>query len=317
MLLLTTFAALLWFQSYGDSGDGGGKIRWLDDPKAAVDQAKKTHRPIIFYVLGRTDDRDDDIERDQKRALADPLVTELSKRFVCCKLSRSRHRDVLESLKLRSEYQMYMVFVRPGGGLIDQLDGLGVSKKDTLAQKMAAVFRVYRKELFEKELKPVLAASDAKPADVKKALEMIDEYTIVDADRAVIDLLKREGVDKSTEKAGYGLLAKLSTKPAVDFLLEKAADKQALGPKTAALKVLGDCTPGGAELMLPALDGEDAELRLAVYQAVAKITRAKDVKQPRFWEGKNERAMSEEMQRIKKHVESVARKWRDRYEEYR
>lgn len=307
--IATVLSLLLCFQ---DSGDAGGKIKWIEDPKAAVEDAKKSARPILFYVLGRSDDRDDDIERDQKRAMADDTVVRLARRFVCCKLSRSRHRDVLEGLGLKSEYQMYMVFVRPDGTLIDQLDGLGVAKTDTLQQKLAVVFRVYRKEYFNKELAPLLSEEKTKAAEIKKAFARIEEFTILDADAAIIALLKRPNVDKSILKSGQELLAALSTKPAVDYLLEAAGK----GDEQAA-KVLEKCTPGAAENMLPALDEDDEKLRLLVYTAVTKICRVKDAKPARFWEGKNEKVKADEIQRVKNLVEKVARRWKERYEEYR
>jgi hypothetical protein len=314
-MLLTTalFSALLLFQTYDDGDNAGGTIKWLDDPAAAAEQARKTKKPIMFYVLGRSDDRDDDIERDQKRAMADKTVVGLSKRFICCKLSRSRHAELLKGLGGPREPQMYLVFADPAGKPIgDPVGSMAAGRADSLAQKLAAVFRVYRKALFEKELKATLEKTDAKPAEVKKALEQIDEFTILEADTAVIGVLKREGVDKATEKAGYALLARLSTKPAVEFLLERAADKDA-----GALKALSDVTPYAASWMIPSLEGEDPDLRAAVYQAMAKVTKYDKPKPSRFWEGKNQKAISDEIQKIKKHVENVSGKWRDRYEEYR
>ena len=92
-------------------------------------------------------------------------------------------------------------------------------------------------------------------ADLKQALKVIDEFTILDADQTVVKLLERPGVNASIGKACYDVLATLSTKPAVEALLERAAteDKN-------ALRVLPKCTPLAAEQMLDRLSLEAPEL---------------------------------------------------------
>ncbi len=59
-------------------------ISWMDDPKAGVEAAKKSKKPLMIYVLAGTKDRDEEIERGQKRSLADPRVVKMSKANARC-----------------------------------------------------------------------------------------------------------------------------------------------------------------------------------------------------------------------------------------
>ena len=42
-------------------------IPWRTEPQDAVREAKANKRPLMVYVLSSSRDRDDDIERDQRR----------------------------------------------------------------------------------------------------------------------------------------------------------------------------------------------------------------------------------------------------------
>src|SRR5262245_13135806 len=81
-------------QYSGPAKTGGATIKWSQDVAQAVEQARKTRLPLMFWVIGSSNDRAemDDVERDQVRAFGNPQVLELSKRFICCKMSRTRHK---------------------------------------------------------------------------------------------------------------------------------------------------------------------------------------------------------------------------------
>jgi hypothetical protein len=286
-------------------------IHWSLKVEEAVAQAQQAKRPLMFWVLGRSDSRDGRLERDQKRVFGDPLVVELSRRFVTVRLSRSRYRDLLEKWNLSPETNLEIVFVTPAGEKIDTLAPQGVARPDTFARKMTLVFRHYRQQMFELEIKPKLESEETSEQDLRTALKLIAEFLILSADESVIKLLEREPLTAEVRDDVYDTLAALSTPASVDKLLERATrDHQA---SAALLR----CTPDAAEQMLPALDGEDAELRLAVYHAVTRICRIRDVKNDRFWQGRIESLKQKEVERVRRIVTATAKRWRERYAEYR
>ena len=61
-------------------------IQWRTDVPGAVASSKQTRLPIMFYVLGRNEDRDDKLDNAQKRAFTDPRVLRLSHRFITVRL---------------------------------------------------------------------------------------------------------------------------------------------------------------------------------------------------------------------------------------
>jgi len=80
---------------------------------------------------------------------------------------------------------------------------------------------------------------------------------------------------------------------------------------------LGRCTVGAAEYMLPALGDDDLELHLAVYHALVKICRIDKPVSDRFWNGKLKLLKEREIERVRRLVLEVSRKWREKYEMYR
>lgn len=288
-----------------------GVVEWSLDAEEGVARARQTRQPLMFWVLGRSASRDERIERDQKRAFADPLVVELSTRFVPAKLSRSRYRDLLEQWNLSPRTNLEVVFVTPDGDKIDTLAPQGVSDPEVLARKMTLVYRYYRGVMFEQEFKPKLedvATTDEELADV---LRIIARFLIVSADQSLIALFEREELSEGVRKGLYETLATLSTAASVELLLEHAVEHE---PAAAAL---ARCTPDAAERMLPALEGVDPALRLAVYHAVTQICKLRGVKSDRFWDGRNEIIKRKELDRVREEVRSTAERWRRRYAEYR
>ncbi|MFO0839304.1 MAG: hypothetical protein U1D55_12370 [Phycisphaerae bacterium] len=307
-LLIAPFAA----SALGQYTVGNNRsISWTLDATAAVAEAQRSERPMMFWVLSAEGDRVDDVERDQKRAFSDNTVVDLSTRFVPVRMSRSRYRDLLVRWGLSPSTNMEIVFTTPEGDKIDTLSPGGSSNARSLAQKMALVYRQYRNQYFEKKIKPVFEDEEAKPQALQNGLKRIREMLTLDADQAVVKLLGREKLDAGVKTAALETLATLSTRPAVKELLSRAADD------VKASKVLPTCTPMAAEQMLDVLDGDDAEMKLVIYEAVTKICRIPNVKPAKFWENAPDRAKSEELQRVKQQVGKVARAWRDQYEEYR
>ena len=265
----------------------------------------------MFWVLAGSSRRDDDLERDQKHAFRDPLVLELSRRFVTVQLSRSRYRELLEKWDLPPRTNLEIVFVTPDGEKIDTLSPLGVAKPDVLARKMALVFQHYRQQMFEQQLRPKLEDEQTSEQDLRDALKLLTDFLILSADQAVIELLDRESLAESVHNDAYSALAALSTPASVQALLDRARDDQR------AADALARCTPDAAERMLTALGGEDADLHLLVYHAVTRVCKIRDVKPDRFWQGRYEHVKQKEIERVRRLVADSAQRWRERYAEYR
>lgn len=280
-------------------------INWLNDPQEAVALAQRTQLPIMVYVLAGSDERDDDLENAQRRALSDPQVLAQARRFVPLRLSRSRHRDILSQFHLPESANMQISFVEPGGAALDTLSPSGVGQADSLAQKMALVFDLYRQRLFDREMRPVLEKPDSESAEVLKVLQRIRELTIKQADASVAALLERQNAEPAVLNAAYDTLAHLSTKIAVEKLLERSA----AGDDRAA-RALAECTPEAAELMLDSLISDEGTLRVDVYQAVAKICRIRSTKPVKWWEKANERLQQRELERVRELVREAAQRWK-------
>jgi hypothetical protein len=286
-------------------------IQWRLDVPQAVEEARRSRLPMMFWVVGRSGSRDKDLERDQKRAFRDSLVAELASRFVTVQLSRSRYSEQLEEWSLSRRANLEIVFSTPDGDKIDTLAPLGVADAETLARKMALVFRHYRQQIYERELKPNLEDAEATDQELRAALRLIAKLLILSADEAVIGLLERKSLSAERRRQVYETLAVLSTRLGVAALLERA-----VGDEAAAAALTG-CTPDGAEQMLSALKVEDFAQRLIVYRAVTRICRISNVKPDRFWGGRYETVKLKEIQRVSDIVTRAAERWRQRYAEYR
>jgi hypothetical protein len=286
-------------------------IPWSLKVEERVQLAQQTRRPLMFWVLGRSASRDDQIEGRQKRAFRDPLVVELASRFVPVRLSRSRYRDLLTKWGLSPRTNLELVFSTPDGERIDTLSPLGVADPEVLARKMALVFQHYRKVLFDQELRPVLEDAETSERDLRAALRVIAEFSILSSDQHVIKLLEREALEAGMRGEVYDTLAALSTTKSVQALLEHAARHDQ------AVIALAHCTPDGAEQMLSKLSGEYPALRPLVYQAVTRICDIRDVKPERFWRGPHEWIKQKEIERVRELVTKRAQRWRERYAEYR
>lgn len=288
-------------------------IRWRTDVESAVAEAKKRNTPLMFYVKGSTarkGDDLDDLEDDQRKSFRDERCYSLSQRFICVQLSRTQHKDLIEKWGLRPNLQLYVVYVQPDGTRIDWQDPLGVATADAFAQKMARVFTAHRNAIYDAEIKASLDAK-APVADVNAALKRIREMTILSADKEVAALLDRTDLDDKTRQTVYDTLAHLSTRASVEALLAKVQSYD-----DPAAKALSACNPAGASFMLSALDRE-GPLRIAAYNAITKACRIKSPKPARFWDGKNEKIKSEELDRVRRQAETVIKRWREQYEEYR
>ncbi|MFQ5805092.1 MAG: hypothetical protein ACE5I3_01440 [Phycisphaerae bacterium] len=288
-------------------------IQWISNKQQGVARAKRTGLPIMFYVTGSGRSEGSDLEDAQQRAFRDPLVRGIAEeRFVPIRLPQSNdNRQMLAQMGAPAGVGLYLAFVTSEGKLIGRIPPGQVAEAKVLARQMTAMFRKYRGDVFQRELKPKLEDQGARPGEVVKALKLIEKFLILEADENVAKLLERDRVSKTVKKQVYGVLAVLSTPRSVKALLE-AASRDKL-----AAQALRRCTPAGAEEMLPALEREKPGQFLIAYEAVAKICNIKGTKPRGFWSGTNEQRIFEEIERVKEEVRKSAKRWRDRFEAYR
>lgn len=281
-------------------------IPWRTEPQQAVAEAQRTLRPLMVYVLASNKDRDNNIEREQKRALADPRVLRQAQNFIPLRLSRSVHRDVLKDFGLPESANMQVSFVAPDGQVLGDLSAGGVGQPDSLAAKMAAAFDVYRKKLYDERVKPALTATDAKPADINTALRMALEFRMASAEADVIALLDQPRLDATGRSTVLDLLAALSSDTAVDKLiaLTRAGDARA----AAALE---KCTPAAAERIFAQLNAETEPFEYPLYKAVTKICGIRNVKAARYFEKAKPRLKEQELERVGKLVEQAVQRWKE------
>lgn len=306
--------ALLVPGSVAQNQGEGAALRWGVDLEQAIEQAKKSNRPLMLWVIRSSDRKEnsgENMERDQKRAFSDARVVELSKRFVLSKISASRYRDQLSKWHVREGASFDVLFVNPAGDLISDLDPSGATKPDTLALKMSEAFRAWRDKLYAEKLKPAIEGEKGSPKDQKAALETIEDLTILSADSALITLIEKEGVDESVQSKAIDVLGKLSTKPGAVALLKRAA------ADTRAEKALHACQPNVAEELLEGIGGEDSAKHWLCYSALCKICKIQNAKPEKFWSGKNQKIKDDEIKRVKELATKAAVKWRERNEEYR
>jgi hypothetical protein len=302
-LLLT----LLLLPAESAAQSGGTALQWMNDPAAAVELARRTRRPIMAYVVGSSRDRDSNIERDQRRTFSDPAVVRASSRFVPLRMSRSQHRELLSDFGFTPSANMEISFVRVAEGKGERIDGVaasGLTNTETFLQKMDLVWKEHRRRMYESDVRPILENSQSKPAELKAALQIVREFQILEADRALIALVGRDKLDPAIAGDAYHALAALSTKAGVERLVALSESD----PRAA--KALEDCTPEGAEHIVGLLQADAANFPVAAYRAACKIGGVRSVKEARWWERANPKMKQDEVERVREVVGRAAERWR-------
>jgi hypothetical protein len=287
-------------------------VQWISNINQGVGQAKRTGLPLLLYITG-SDKDGGDIKDNQQRAFRDPLVREIvSARFVPVRQAYgSASKQVLQEVGASPETRLAIVCITPNGKLVGTVGTGQIEQARALATQLTMLFRTYRTGVFERELKPKLEDDATRPGDIIKALKVIEKLLIIEADQGVVKLLENEKLASTVRKQVYGVLAVLSTPRCVKALLEAAPNDKL------AATALKRCTPAGAEEMLSALDLEKPGELPVAYDAVTKICKIKGAKPRGFWNGKNERLLYDEIERVEAEVRKSAKRWRDRYEAYR
>jgi len=309
---LTAIVGVFFVQAALAQQGGGGRagLRWGLDLAPAREQAIKSKQPLMLWIQGNTSERDDmdRIERDQMKAFSDPRIGELSRRFVLCKVSLSRYRSELVKLLGVTPSHLDVYFISPEGDgeKLGDISAAGVKNVESLAQKMELVADDYSARLFTKEIKPVLENEKSKPAELLAALDLVDKYNITSADRSILALLKRGGLDEAVTRKAYAALSNSSSREGVTELFDRAINDKR------ALEALEKCNAGGLETLLPLMDDQDPAKSLLAYKTIAKIVKTTP-KPDKFWEGKLEKVKADEVKRVKDLATKAAARWKERH----
>ncbi len=286
-------------------------IRWAQDLKESVEQAKKSKLPLMLWVQGSSSDRNemDKLERDQQRVFAMARVVEAAKRFVPVKISRARYKKELQEWGIGERVNLDLVFITADGEKLGELSAGGVANADSLIQKLGLVFGEYRNKIYEKSVKPDLQNEKATAKQQLAALDTVIDYRIASADRDILALLKRGGLDGPVTQKCYAALAKISSKDAVAELFDRAANDKR------AAEALDDCNAGGADAILPFLDEQqDGEKFVRAYKVICKICKIGNAKNDKFWSGKNEKVKLDEVKRVKDRATKAVADWKEKHE---
>ncbi len=282
-------------------------IQWRTDPQAAVETARSTLLPVLFYIPPSRDDERSEIKRAQNDTFRTPVVREIAERlFVPIMLPRSNdNMQMMADMGAPTAYGMYLAVVTPDGKLVGVVEPTDVAEPKRLLARLVVLFNDYRHILYTREVQTILERPNADFGDIQRALGMIAKFRIGEADAAVVKLLERTNLNSAQKRDIYQTLAILSTPAAVEALLNAApADRDA----AAALE---RCTPAGAENLLSALKPGGGERTWLAYKAITQIDRIEDRKSQVFWQGTDEARQTAEIERVTRLVKDTAQRWRD------
>lgn len=283
-----------------------GSIQWQTDPQRAVALAARLKRPLVVHVKASDRYTDDQLDREQKRSFRNPKIVErVHRSFVPLQLSRARHRTVLKEFGFSEHANLEMSFVTPEGKVLGNLSPAGIAKDESLYQKLGLILKQYATQVYREEVKPVFDNKDANPTELKKALDTVNQLEMEAAEKDVLDLLDRPRLPNNVRRAAYQALAVLSTKGAVDKLLELAGENDPL-----AAKALAECQASAVDFLLPELKTDDESVNYVAYQALVKICRISKPKPERFFERAKDYLVKQEIERVTEQARQYLSQWR-------
>ncbi|MCA9243079.1 MAG: hypothetical protein KDA32_03925 [Phycisphaerales bacterium] len=285
-------------------------VQWMSSPADAIKVAKRTQKPLLFFVPGQDLG---DLDDQQQVVLRDAFVRDyIGDRFIGARLTRSTNNaDLFTKWNAPTKYGQYMLVVTPSGDLVGQIGAEVIARKDQFIGALTGNFRKYRSALYEKELLPQFQGEKLNRNNISKALGYIKSFIITDADKMLGEFAARTDIDKGTRKRVYETLAELSTNAAVASLA-KAAESD-----TDAQAALKKVTPAAAAQLAESALVVNGEVRVYVYEAVAAVAKVRDAKPARFWETADAEAKQAEIERVAKEIREDAGKWNERWADIR
>ncbi len=314
-----SFAALIVLAA---TASASAQIQWMNQPKRAAANAQRSLLPVAVYVPGDAESRDSNIDRAQQRTLRNPAVIGMVRqRFIPLRLARTTQTvGLLRAWGVPTNYGMYMVIVPPGGFERPQLnrpleivDQALLANPDSLLLKLTSAFRKHRTKLFKGHVKPLFENEEAKDNEIGNAVQLVERFTITDADADLITLAERYEDNKRMTKLLYAALAQVSTPKSAEFLLDRAEQED----KLAKMALKGLSPEIAEQVFLPVISKREGPRSYLAYDATVKICRLGKPKAKGWWEKTREQNVTKEIDRVTEGVRMVAQKWRSTVGQYR
>ncbi len=308
--LLSVQCAVLFLAAVANAQ---GNMQWVRDAGEAVKRAKAQKKPILVYVRLPDDQRpeSDDADRDIQKNFRDPAIQRRSSQFIPLLLTQNRqNREYIVQFGLSATSFMEMAFVSPEGKPLTQpIAQSGIRQAETLYQRMGAALAAWGKIIYDGELKPIITDEKSEAAAIQKAVKVVGELRVKEADADLIKLLERAEFPAAARNATLDALASLSSKAAIKKLSELARKEDA-----GAIKALDKTTPAGAELLLDEMKDSDGKFYYFAYSSAAKACGIRDAKPKGFFENSKPDFYEKELERVRTTVRQQAKTWRDQNE---
>lgn len=280
-------------------------VQWMDDSEAGVAAAQKSSLPILFLVLPKAGEPSTTAQKSIESFNNKAVIRWVTQRFIAVQLPQSTTAEVLlRRLDAPNAADGSAVIATPGGSGIGIIATDDVQDAQRLVKKLAETFKNYQTKVLADSVTPVLANGDAKTDDLLKSIRLVQDLELLEADKAIVELLDREELKDAVRSAAYDALAGLSTKRAVVKLLDAALkDKN-------AVQALHLCTPAGAAVLVDDLKLDERERLIAAYDALITICSIGQAKPEEFWKSGDKASQVTEMDRIKVEVSTCVQSWR-------
>lgn len=281
-------------------------VQWMDDSEAGVAAAQKSSLPILFLVLPKAGEPSTTAQKSIESFNDKAVIRWVTQRFIAVQLPQSTTAEVLlRRLDAPNAADGSAVIATPGGSGIGIIATDDVQDAQRLVKKLAETFKNYQTKVLADSVTPVLANGDAKTDDLLKSIRLVQDLELLEADKAIVELLDHKKLADTVRSAAYDTLAALSTKRAVGGLVDAALQD------LKAVDALRLCTPAGAAALVAALKLDDRERLVLVYDAVITICSIDAAKPAEFWKSGNEASQTTEIDRIKVQVSNCVQSWRE------
>lgn len=276
-------------------------LRFSQDPAAAIAEAKRDGRLLMFLIFDRSRDVSSRERNRIKRVLQDPRLAGAERRFVCAELNSANHRDEMRRWGLAENANFEIIFATPAGKRVHHCR---IRDVEYMITQIRAAWREYGLAVYDDEVEPALNARSLRAPEVRAALRQVRDLEIDIAADDVLRLLERDGLSDLRPDI-FKTLAAISTPRAVRTLLDRSAKE----PEAA--DALLDCTPVATEMLLEGMLHEDLATRRLAYRAVTQVCKVPSPKPDSFWDKADESAHRAEIRRVRE----LARKYAANYQE--
>lgn len=264
---------------------------WIANEQAAVAQARKANKPLVFFFRkNECSDKIDNRREAIAQAFRHPSVVALTQRhFVMCQTDAEVQTDLKRKLGAKL---LDVIITTPDGDVILKLPPADTAQPEKIVEHLRGAAAAHVERVYQREVRPVLTAEAARPADLRKALTRTRQLGLESADADVLRLLRNDKLDTGVRDLAFDVLAELSTQAYVAALLDQA---ERYPRANAALR---KCKPRAASHLAGELKGQPTPRFLRAYRALAAVcnTRA----QPdEFWASADDDARRREIDRVK------------------